>query len=102
MRTRAQKRKRREELLVALRSPVWRLITEQKDVFVKCVLPHLNESDRYFFSRANDESRNVLEYAGVNVSDLVWQVYECSSVSTLEWAWNEIRWEEMDRETRRK
>ena len=27
----------------------------------------------------------MLEYAGVNVSGLVWGVYECSSISTLEW-----------------
>ena len=39
----------------------------------------------------NTESRGVLEYAGVDVSGLGLIVYECSSISTLEWAWNHIR-----------
>ena len=87
MRTRGQKRKRKEELLLELRSPLWRLITEQRDIFAKCVLPHLNETDRYFFSEVDDESRSALEYAGVNVSELGFCVHECSSISTLELAW---------------
>ena len=35
-----------------------------------------------------------LKYAGVNVSGLGWNVHECSSISTLEWAWNHSRWGE--------
>jgi hypothetical protein len=34
----------------------------------------------------------VLEYAGVNVSELDWTVYDCSSISTLEWEWNHFPW----------
>ena len=34
--------------------------------------------------------RDVLEYAGVDVSGLRWAVYECTSISTLEWAWNHM------------
>jgi len=44
--------------------------------------------DRFFFSRVNRESRDVLKYAGVNVSQLNWSIHECSSISTLEFAWN--------------
>jgi len=40
----------------------------------------------------NTESQDVLEYAGVNVSELKWAVWECSSISTLEWAWNHMPW----------
>ena len=90
MQTRGQKRKRREESLVELQSPLWRLITEQRDIFAKCVLPHLNTTDRCFFKMVNDESWNVLEYAGVKASELDFFVHECSSISTLEWAWNVI------------
>ena len=36
----------------------------------------------------NRESRGVLEYAGVDVSELRWDVCECTSISTLEWMWN--------------
>jgi len=54
------------------------------------VLPHLNTTDRYFFKTANEESWNVLEYAGVEASELGFRVHECSSISMLECAWNEI------------
>ena len=36
----------------------------------------------------------MLEYAGVNVSELARAVCECSSISTLEWAWNNFPWGE--------
>jgi len=68
------------------------LVLHHKDVFVSHVIPKLNETDRYFFAKANRESQDVLKYAGVNVSGLGWTVNECSSVSTLEWEWNHMRW----------
>jgi hypothetical protein len=46
----------------------------------------------------NRESQDVLAYAGVNVSGLHVIVYECSSISTLEWKWNHIAWGEEDNE----
>ena len=64
------------------------LVLHHKDVFVSHVLSKLNGMDRWFFSKVNRESRGVLEYAGVDVSKLGWRVYECSSISTLELAWN--------------
>ena len=76
-------------------SPLWNgLVLHHKDVFVSHVISKLNRTDRYFFSFVNTESRGVLEYAGVNVSGLGLIVYECSSISTLEWAWNHIPWGE--------
>ena len=63
-----------------------------KDVFVSHVLSKLNGTDRCFFANVNLESRGVLKYAGVNVSELKWAVWECSSISTLEWAWNHMPW----------
>ena len=76
-------------------SPLWNgLVLHHKDVFVSHVIPKLNTTDRCFFSMVGRESRGVLEYAGVNVSKLCWNVHECSSISTLEWAWNHIPWGE--------
>ena len=72
------------------------LVLHYKDVFVSHVLPKLNTTDRCFFSKVNRESRGVLEYAGVNVSGLGLIVYECSSISTLEWAWNHMAWGKKD------
>jgi hypothetical protein len=78
-------------------SPLWNgLVLHHKDVFVSHVIPKLNGTERYFFSFVNTESRGVLEYAGLDVSKLGWNVHECSSVSTLEWAWNHIPWGEKD------
>ena len=65
-----------------------------KDVFVTQVIPKLNTTDRWFFSKVNRESQDVLAYAGVNVSGLRVIIYECSSISTLEWAWNNPGWGE--------
>ena len=70
------------------------LVLHHKDVFVSHVIPKLNETDRTFFSQVNGESRDVLKYAGVNVSELRLIVWECTSISTLEWAWNKIAWGE--------
>ena len=38
------------------------LVLHHKDVFVSHVIPKLNETDRWFFSEVNRESRGVLEY----------------------------------------
>jgi hypothetical protein len=104
----AQKRKKRREKEEAMKEAVadmerlklgptklWTgLVLHHKDVFVSHVISKLNRADRFFFSEVNRESRGVLEYAGVNVSD--WGVHECSSISTLEWAWNHMPWGEKD------
>ena len=74
-------------------SPLWNgLVLHHKDIFVSHVLSKLNGADRYFFSRVNGESLDVLKYAGVNVSKLGWGIHECSSISTLEFLWNISAW----------
>jgi len=74
-------------------SPLWNgLVLHHKDVFVSHVIPKLNTTDRFFFSKVNIESWEVLEYAGVKVSKLSWGIYECSSISTLELLWNKTAW----------
>ena len=66
------------------------LVTHHRDIFVSHVLPKLNETERCFFGDANTESLDLLEYAGENVSEMSACVHECTSISTLEWAWNEM------------
>jgi hypothetical protein len=104
----AQKRKKKrekEELAADMErlklgpTKIWTgLVVHHKDVFVSHVIPKLNRTDRFFFSEVNGESRGVLTYAGVDVSKLGVSVFECSSISTLEWAWNNIPWGEKDEE----
>ena len=82
-------------------SPIWTgLVLHHRDIFVSHVISKLNRTDRRFFSKVNGESWDVLEYAGVNVSGLSASVYECSSISTLEWAWNNMPWGEKDEDGR--
>ena len=68
------------------------LVLHHKDVFVSHVISKLNGTDRYFFKKVNRESLDVLKYAGVDVSELRLIVWECTSISTLEWAWNNMPW----------
>ena len=98
----AQKRKKRREKEEAMKEAVadmerlklgptklWTgLVLHHKDVFVSHVISKLNTTDRCFFSEVNRESRYVLAYAGVNLSELCYNVDECSSISTLELVWN--------------
>ena len=98
----AQKRKKRKEKEELAREAVeemerlklgptelWTgLVLHHKDVFVSHVLPKLNRADRCFFALVNRESRGVFAYAGVNLSELCYNVDECSSISTLELVWN--------------
>ncbi|CAL6359709.1 unnamed protein product [Bathycoccus prasinos] len=78
--------------------PIWTgLVVHHKDVFVSHVLSKLNTTDRYFFSEVNRESQDVLKYAGVNLSELRIPVRECSTISTLEWAWNNMPWGEKNK-----
>ena len=72
-------------------SPLWNgLVVHHKDIFVSHVLSKLNGTDQIFFSKVNRESLDVLKYAGVDVLTLRGAVYECSSISPLEWVWNDI------------
>ena len=95
-----RKKKREKEKLAAETerlklgpTPIWTgLVLHHKDIFVSHVIPKLNTTDRCFFSKVNRESRGVLKYAGVDVSELHWAAYECSSISTLEWLWDHMPW----------
>ena len=102
----AQKRKKKKEKEEAMKealadmerlklgpTKLWTgLVTHHKHVFVSHVIPKLNGTDRLFFSKVSSGSRGVLAYAGVNVSGFCAGVYECSSISTLELAWNKMPW----------
>jgi len=68
------------------------LVTHHRDIFVSHVMTKLNETDRHFFAKANIEHFDLLKYAGKGVSKLRWCIEECSSISTLEWAWNNFEW----------
>jgi hypothetical protein len=68
------------------------LVTHHRDIFVSHVLPKLTRTDRNLFAKANIEHFDLLKYAGVDVSKLRWSIQEFTSISTLEWAWNDVKW----------
>jgi len=74
------------------------LVTDHRDIFASHVLPRLNATDRFFFARVNRASQSALEYAGVNLPVNRWIVFECVSISTLEWMWNNMKWGKKDEE----
>jgi hypothetical protein len=79
-------------------SKLWTgLVLHHKDIFASHVMPKLNRADRYFFAKANIESLALFRYAGVDVSKMRWRVSECTSISTLEWAWKNMPWGKKDR-----
>jgi hypothetical protein len=100
----AQKRKKRKEREKALTeyienlerlklgpTKLWTgLVLHHKDVFVSHVISKLNETDRCFFSEVNRESRYVLAYAGVNVSELDWTVTIVHPFQR--WNWRGMTW----------
>ncbi len=106
----AQKRKKKKEKEAAVKEAVadmerlklgptklWTgLVTHHKDVFVSHVIPKLNRTDRYFFSEVNRESSGVLAYAGLKVSELRAMLHECTSITTMEWMWNNFPWGKKD------
>jgi hypothetical protein len=73
------------------------LVTHHRDIFVSHVLPKLNRTDRYFFANANIKHVDLLKYAGMDEWEKGWHASECSSISTLEWAWNNFEWGEKDK-----
>ena len=110
----AQKRKKKREKEEAVKEAVadmerlklgptklWTgLVLHHKDIFVSHVLSKLNGTDQIFFSKVNRESLDVLKYAGVNLSELRISFWECSSISTLEWVWNNMPWGEKSKSGR--
>ena len=78
-------------------SELWTgLVTHQRDIFVSHVLPKLNETDRCFFGMASDEAKDLLEYAGI--SNLNLNIFQCASISTMEFMWDHFPWGTRDAE----
>ncbi|CAL6269983.1 unnamed protein product [Bathycoccus prasinos] len=89
-----KKKKEKEELAAETErlklgpTKLWTgLVLHQKDVFTSHVLPKLNETDR-------GEWRKLGGACVRKGSKLSWNIYECSSISTLEFAWNNMEWGE--------
>ena len=85
MLTRAQKRRMGERDL-------WDMIVNNDDICFKHILPRLNQTDVKFLYDANSETRALIKRAARSGIELQkkFKIKEMSSISTLEFAWNNM------------
>jgi len=73
---------------------LWDMIVNNDDVCFMRILPRLNQTDIKFLYDVNSETRALIKRAassGITLKDK-FKVEEMSSVSTLEFAWNNMHW----------
>ena len=88
--TRGMKRMAEEEKRTLF--PLLSMMTHLPGVFVKEVIWRLNGTDSKFFARANKRCRDAVRRAKKDEEaekTLEFKIWELSSISTLEWAWEE-------------
>jgi hypothetical protein len=78
---------------------LWDVIVNNDDVCFKHILPRLNRTDVKFLFEVNRETRALIKRSS-REDDLRkrFKVEEMSSISTLEIAWNNMRWGKRDQE----
>jgi hypothetical protein len=72
-------------------SPLWKLVTEWRDVFEREVLTKLNRTEQKLFSQTCRASREAVRRAKMELRDKFW-ISELSSISQLELAWANYEW----------
>jgi hypothetical protein len=72
-------------------TPLWKLVTEWKDVFEKEVLTKLNRTEQKLFSQTCRASREAIKRAKIRLEDK-FRIPELSSISQLELAWANYEW----------
>jgi hypothetical protein len=72
-------------------TPLWKLVTEWKDVFEKEVLTKLDRLEQKMFSQACRASREAIKRAKIRLIKKFW-IYKLSSISQLELAWANYEW----------
>ena len=85
--TRAQKGRMGES------DDLWDVIVNNDDICFKYILPRLNQTDVKFLFEVNTETRALIKRSGwEEVLKCPFEVEEMSSISTLEFAWNNVPW----------
>ena len=87
------------ERLKLVPSPLWKFIVDHPDIFEKHVLlsGYLNESDIKMFYECCRASRSAVKRAKIELLERFW-VYDLSSMSTMEMAWEGYPWGERGRD----
>ena len=76
-------------------APIWKLITDHPDIFEKHVLKsgYLNGTDLKFFYGTNTDTRLAIKRANIELQKK-FKIEEMSSISQLEFAWDNYDWDE--------
>ena len=72
-------------------TPLWKLVSEWRDVFEKEVLTKLNRTEQKLFSQTCRASREAVRRAKIKLEDKFW-ISHLSSISQLELAWANYQW----------
>jgi len=72
-------------------TPLWKLVTEWKDVFESEILTKLNGTEQKLFSQTCRASREAIRRAKIELRRKFW-IHELSSISQLELAWANYKW----------
>jgi hypothetical protein len=75
------------------------MIVDNDDISFKHILPKLNQTDIKFLYEVNSETRALIKRAmasGITLEE-TFKIAEMSSISTLEFAWDNVQWGTIDR-----
>ena len=72
-------------------TPLWKLVTEWKDVFEKEILTKLNRTEQKLFSQACQASREAIKRAKIEL-DEKFRIHLLTSISQLDLAWANYKW----------
>jgi len=78
---------------------LWDMIVDNDDICFKHILPRLNRTDIKFLYDVNSETRALIQrwWPYMDEMKIKFRVEEMSSISTLEFAWNNMQWGAKDR-----
>jgi hypothetical protein len=72
---------------------LWDVIVDNDDICFKHILPRLNGTDIKFLNDVNSETRALIKRSSrMGKLKRKFKVHKMSSISTLEFAWNNIQW----------
>jgi len=77
------------------RNDLWDVIVNNDDICFKHILPKLNQNDVKFLYDVNSETRALIKRSSRRVElKKAFRIHEMTSISTLEFAWKNVRWGE--------
>jgi hypothetical protein len=84
---------RAQERCMGERNDLWDVIVNNDDICFKHILPKLNQTDIKFLYDVNTETRALIKRSSRRLElKKAFRIDEMLSISTLEFAWNNVQW----------